>query len=502
MKRIVIIGIVVIAAIAIWLFRESFLPRMSESEIETTACARRAPMKIRVVAFGQINAKNSEKIFLAVEGQLTIAQLVAEGKSVKKGDVMISFDNGKLKEALVTAEGACKAAETDVEIATKALEIAQQENAETLSQAQLKYSATQMDLEKYEKGELPQQEQKLRLEIEKAESELKQTEEVYSFVASPEVISRQFFSAMETEAKRFAWRKAQITLELSRTELELFKKYTSKVALNAKCAELATARADVAMKAGVNANKAHQKSAELYQKQTILRSAIARKEELQKSIEGTVLRAPADGLVLYGNPDQPWERTPIQVGATVYMNQVLMTLPKLDQLVVKANVPEVDVHSIKIGMVAHVTSDAYRDFHAIGSVDAIGSLPKREDWYSTGTSSSYEVVIDLPPGALEIKPGVSARVEFHIAELQDVLQIPVSAVFTHEGRNIVYVKQRQIEAREVKLKAVTDTVVEVVEGLKEGERVLLYEPEGISIESPQKQVKASADNVHTAAARN
>lgn len=453
---------------------------------DATAVVQRGNLKIVVLAQGKINAKKSEKVFHQVDGYLTITTLVPEGKEVVKGEELVVFDNAKQKQELEAAEAALKNSATDVEIGTHALEIAQRENAESLSQAQFKYNATKLELEKYEKGDMPQQERKLRLEIEKAQSGLKQAKEAYGAVTAPEALKLGFVTPVEIEKERLNVRSTEMQLELANTELELFKAYTCRVTLSTKHADADAARANAATVEAINANKVQTKQAELEAKQEMLRLAKNRLEEAKKKLAGTVLKSPTAGVALYGNPDEPPWRSEqyVHVGGQVYMNQVIITVPNMDELIVKTTVSETDINKLKVGTQAIITSDAYPDMKETASVSKIGNVAKSSYWMDA--TNNYEVEIELRKARLNVKPGVSTKVEIQANELKDVLKIPLSAVFNYEGRNIVYVKTSGIAGRDVKLGIASDTHITIAEGLQEGETVLLYEPENVPL-PPQSE---------------
>ncbi len=111
----------------------------------------------------------------------------------------------------------------------------------------------------------------------------------------------------------------------------------------------------------------------------------------------------------------------------------------------------------------------------------IGNMPVR-NWYSA--TQNFEIEIEITPGGPELRPNVSAEAEILVKQLKDVLHVPISAVFTHDGRDLVYVEGSRATAREVVLGQANDTRAEIRSGLEEGEEVLLYEPEGAEL--PEK----------------
>ena len=52
------------------------------------------------------------------------------------------------------------------------------------------------------------------------------------------------------------------------------------------------------------------------------------------------LKAPEDGIVIYGDPDNRWSDLQIQLGMDVHQGMVLMTIPEMSNLVMDFDLPE------------------------------------------------------------------------------------------------------------------------------------------------------------------
>jgi HlyD family secretion protein len=69
---------------------------------------------------------------------------------------------------------------------------------------------------------------------------------------------------------------------------------------------------------------------------------------------------------------------------------------------------------------------------------------------------------------------MTAEIEVLVSEKKDVRHVPVQCVVERGGKFRAYVKTpRGVEVRDLALGGTNDTVLEVVDGLKEGELVLL-----------------------------
>ena len=87
----------------------------------------------------------------------------------------------------------------------------------------------------------------------------------------------------------------------------------------------------------------------------------------------------------------------------------------------------------------------------------------------------FDVEIPIEQSDNRVKPGMSCQAEILIATIPDCLYVPVNCVFRQEGRDMCTVTSvGRMTSRSVTLGDTNDIYVQVTDGLKEGERVLLY----------------------------
>jgi RND family efflux transporter MFP subunit len=172
------------------------------------------------------------------------------------------------------------------------------------------------------------------------------------------------------------------------------------------------------------------------------------------------LRSPVDGVVI-GKP-------PVQ-GMRFMPGEALYRIADLSSLWLQAEVYEQDLASIAPGQEAVVRVNAYPDKLFRGKVAFV---------YPTVTAETRtaRVRIELPnPGRL-LKPDMYASVELAIRQRGEKrLTVSDSAVLNSGTRQIVLVQRGEglYEPREVTLGQRGEGVVEVLEGVKEGETVVV-----------------------------
>jgi Cu(I)/Ag(I) efflux system membrane fusion protein len=170
-------------------------------------------------------------------------------------------------------------------------------------------------------------------------------------------------------------------------------------------------------------------------------------------------RSPVAGIVT--------EKKAVQ-GMRFMPGEALYQIADLSAVWVVADVFEQDIGLVKSGAKAKVKINAYPDKEFEGAVTYV---------YPTLTAETRTVQVRLElanPGAL-LKPGMFAQVELPVAARGSVVTVPVSAVIDSGTRQIVLVqaKEGRYEPRDVKLGARSDNYVEVQDGVKDGELVVV-----------------------------
>jgi Cu(I)/Ag(I) efflux system membrane fusion protein len=146
----------------------------------------------------------------------------------------------------------------------------------------------------------------------------------------------------------------------------------------------------------------------------------------------------------------------------------LYQVTDLSSVWVMADVFEQDIGLVKSGSMASVKINAYPDKSFSGRITYIYPTLKPE-------TRTVPVRIELAnPGQL-LKPAMFAQVELQVGARLPVLAIPESAVIDSGTRQVVLVQLQEgrFEPREVKLGAHTDNYVEVRDGIKEGDQVVV-----------------------------
>jgi HlyD family secretion protein len=189
-------------------------------------------------------------------------------------------------------------------------------------------------------------------------------------------------------------------------------------------------------------------------------------------VELCTRRAPQDGFVIYANGPfrEESDRSIIEPGAPVRQGQELFYLPDMSKMEVVAMLHDTAVNRVRPGMPARIRFEGLRDVPFQGHVESVEDIPRMS--FSDVPYYFCIIALDVTPSGL--RPGMSAEVEVQAGLCRDVLAVPTEAVSVDHGRNLCYViGPLGLERREFTPGLSTPQLIEVTEGLEEGESVVL-----------------------------
>ena len=170
-------------------------------------------------------------------------------------------------------------------------------------------------------------------------------------------------------------------------------------------------------------------------------------------------RSPANGIVM--------EKKAVQ-GMRFMPGEMLYQVVDLSSVWVIADVFEQDIGLVKNGAKVKVKINAYPDKEFAGTVTYVYPTLKAE-------TRTVPVRVELANPGLLLKPSMFAQVEMSVGSKAVVVTVPNSSVIDSGTRQIVLIShgEGRFEPREVKLGSRSDTNVEVLSGVKEGDLVVV-----------------------------
>lgn len=192
----------------------------------------------------------------------------------------------------------------------------------------------------------------------------------------------------------------------------------------------------------------------------------------QKELVQLTMTAPIPGMVVYLEIWKGGTMSKVQEGDSPWPGQGLINLPDLSEMIVKATASEVDASAIDSGQEVIVRLDAFPDVNYMGVVYKKGTLAHKKEPGSK--INVFDVDIAILDKDESLKPGMSASGRIIIERIDNVVSVPLEAVFEKDGQPIVYLQNRKI--RVVSVGRRNDMSIEVISGLDAGERICLINP--------------------------
>jgi len=232
---------------------------------------------------------------------------------------------------------------------------------------------------------------------------------------------------------------------------------------------LALARADVGRMAS--------KERELAAARQSVRAAEAALKIAQTSLSYATITAPIGGVVASVSTQQG---ETVTAGAPSGEAPTFVTIVDLLRLEAHSLVDETDIGKVRTGQAVTFTVATFPDHEFTGKVTAIYPRALVEQNVVT-----YDVVIAIGTPGDALRPDMTVTATIIVAERPQVLAVPNQAVRRVDGRRVVYVQQgEQFAPRVVKIGWRDKTYTEILNGLREGERVLISEPTNASRQVP------------------
>lgn len=440
-----------------------------------TQVAVRAPLRIAVTNTGYIDSLKSITLASEVEYKTTIIHIVPEGTRVHKDDIVCQLDPSRLEEELKEKEVMYVESEALLQQAKQDVEIQKTQNESDLADVELKLKLAKLDLDKFKSGDFPTLVSDAETEITLAEETLRRVQESYEF--TKRLVKKGYRSTIALEADQSAMTKAQLQLQAARNKRKVLGEYTYTRTLS----ELEAAPRELERQLERVNHKAEaalvQANVRVSSHQRTVENRRASIDRIKKNIAACTIRAPQDGEVIYAQSSaRRTGQSDLEIGAEIQFRQELIKLPNLAQMKVDARIHETRISQVKTGMPVTIQVDALANETFHGKVQYVSSVPMSGRWPNFELKE-YEAIISIDDPFEQtrfLKPGLTAQIDIEVEEREQVLQVPVQAVVECCDQHFTYVlTSKGPERRTVQVGETNDTFIEIMDGVAEGEAVVL-----------------------------
>ncbi len=390
---------------------------------------------VTVTEDGNVESAMNVDVKSSVSGGSTILWIVEDGTTVEAGDEIVRLDKSNIEDQLNSQKMNFEKA-----------------NAARI-QARGDHGAAELAVNEYQEGTFIEEQKKAEADIRIAQENLRSAENFLVF--TKKMVRKGFATSLQREADQFAVERAKLELEAAETRKKVLVEFTKQKTLK----DLEAKREAAAAQA-----RANQAAFDLEK---------VRLERLQKQLNSCVIHAPQNGMVVYANnPGRRYggnQDVQIEEGASVRERQTIIRLPDLSQMQVKVTVHESKIDQLRRGMPARIV---IQDVDYKGHVISVANQPEQTSWFSANVKE-YATTVAIEGESKTLRPGMTAHVEILIADLKDVVTVPVSSIVEQRGSYFCWVKNTDgYRKQPLELGRTNDKMVEVLGGVKENDKVL------------------------------
>jgi multidrug efflux pump subunit AcrA (membrane-fusion protein) len=182
----------------------------------------------------------------------------------------------------------------------------------------------------------------------------------------------------------------------------------------------------------------------------------------------------SQGMITYA---KNWRGDKKIVGSTISpWDPTIANLPDLTKMESKTYANEVDIRKIKKDLPVKIGFDAFPDIELDGFVSDVANVGENK---RGSDIKIFQIQIRLSDTNDNIRPGMTTSNRILTYSKDEVLTIPLEAVFSKDSISFAYVKKGfSIEKKQIELGEANNDLIIVSQGLKEKEIVYLTKPEG------------------------
>lgn len=215
-------------------------------------------------------------------------------------------------------------------------------------------------------------------------------------------------------------------------------------------------------------------------------------KQARDDLSKTTIYAPMAGTI----SDLNKEQGEIAIGSQ-FQEDVILIVSDLSEMEAQVNVDENDIVSVQIGQEAEIEVDALLDQILTGVVDEIANSANVAGGGTSDQKTEFEIKISVTDPPETLRPGMTASADVITKTNEDALSVPIQSVavrtvdqLTMEGESredaeerytpdrdgfveIVFcIEDGKAIAKQVKTGIQSDELIEILEGLEEGDEVV------------------------------
>lgn len=495
---------------------------------------RREPMQLTVVERGTLESADNREVVCRVKAgtktsTLNIKWVIDDGAQVKSGERLMEIDDSALQDQLKAEKIILDQARAAWITAEENYKIVRSLSESDISNARIAVTLAEINVKKYLEGDFQQALKDVDGRLKLAVSDLEIQRERVAW--AERAATRDYLSDGQYKAEKSKFGSLKVALDKVNEERRVLIDYTKVLEVTTRENTLAEAKRNLERKINEAKAKEVQADSDRITKKSVFEQEQDKYDDIEDQIRKCIITSPQDGMVVYFVSDQSRfgsgsSQSIIAQGEPVKEGQKLMRIPDLRHMLVNTKVHEAMVSRIRgdiwqptgfcdvlraalfvqpdsfarllnlnampeirerlrdrelqkifDGMRATVRVEAFPDRILRGHVKSVATVAGQQDWMSADVKT-YQTMVAIDESLEGLKPGMSAEVTIHVESTeQNVLTVPIQAVVggVELGRQRkVFVNSAEgPKERDVTIGLSNEKIVEVKEGLQEGDEIVL-----------------------------
>jgi len=408
----------------------------------------------------------------------------------------VRLDPSPFETQVERLSGELRSLDAALEAARLMVEWDKNQTQREIQAAEYDLKVAELDLSRLKDGEGPLQLAQYRNELEQAQEEYERHQ---AYIAD---LNRLAGQGIDSSGELLlANRKASKLSEIYENSKRRYESYKDHVLPTAMAAarvrtEKAAVEIDQVKKgAGYKVGRSAANLAEIEGKRETVQAAL---KQALAELEKTTISAPFGGIAIHYEMFRDGRKRKPRVGDLVWQNQPLLYLPEIETMIVKTRIREVDLHKIALNQSCSVRVDAFPHQRHLGRVTQVGMLAS-ERFENGAGEKFFQLTITLDGINRDLRPGMTARVNVSGEKAENILYVPIHAVFREDDDTFCYLSRNdgRFFKTSIRTGRYNEDNVEVVQGLHAGDAISAFQPapaQIISQKAPTPQVNGDRDD--------
>lgn len=186
------------------------------------------------------------------------------------------------------------------------------------------------------------------------------------------------------------------------------------------------------------------------------------------------IHSDSQGMITYA---KHWDGSKKKVGSSINAwNTTIANLPDLTKMESKTYANEVDIRKIKKDLPVKIGFDAFPDIELDGIITEVANVGEKK---RGSDIKIFQILVKINETNDNIRPGMTTSNRILTSSKDDVLTIPLEAVFSKDSISFSYIKSGfSVEKKQIQLGESNNIEVIIEKGLSEKDIVYLSKPEG------------------------